>query len=78
MDYFHDLIKPASREGQGLDKTALFSKYIYVPTNDITESFLNTYTAIYNKMKSLEEENQRLASIRDTLLPRLMSGEIEV
>ena len=77
MDYFHVLIKPASREGQGLDKTALFSKYIYVPTNDITESFLNTYTAIYNKMKSLEEENQRLASIRDTLLPRLMSGEIE-
>lgn len=78
MDYFHDLIKPASREGQGLDKTALFNKYIYVPTNDITESFLNTYTAIYNKMKSLEEENARLASIRDTLLPKLMSGKIKI
>ena len=28
--------------------------------------------------KHTEEENEKLASLRDTLLPRLMSGELEI
>lgn len=33
---------------------------------------------IFNKQKKVEAENQRLAAIRDALLPKLMSGEIDV
>lgn len=34
--------------------------------------------SIYKKYRLLTEENQRLAALRDTLLPKLMSGEIKL
>ena len=34
--------------------------------------------AIFNTVAANNEENQRLATLRDTLLPRLMSGELDV
>jgi hypothetical protein len=33
---------------------------------------------MYDLIETLESENQILAALRDTLLPKLMSGEIEV
>ena len=33
---------------------------------------------IVDYIQSNNEENDRLASLRDTLLPRLMSGEIKI
>ena len=39
------------------------------------------YKKNYNKQEykeKKEEENQRLAALRDTLLPKLMSGEIKL
>ena len=32
----------------------------------------------YCKIENIEQESARLASLRDTLLPKLMSGEIKV
>lgn len=77
MDYFHDLIKPASREGQGLDKNALMSKFVYIPRTDVLDTFLEKYNAIRAKIELLKKENLHLSNLRDTLLPKLMSGEIE-
>lgn len=42
------------------------------------ETFLNVAKPIYQAMLSNAMENQRLAILRDTLLPKLMSGELEV
>lgn len=78
IGYFNDLIKPATREGQGLDKAALFSKYIYVPTLSIYGDFLKKYLPIVSQIGLLEKENLRLSQLRDTLLPKLMNGEIEI
>lgn len=43
---------------------------------------INKYTALieplFKQMKQLENENIKLATLRDTLLPKLMNGEIEV
>jgi type I restriction enzyme S subunit len=33
---------------------------------------------IIKMLKQNEMENERLAALRDTLLPRLMSGEVDV
>ena len=33
---------------------------------------------IFSQIRNLRSENDRLANIRDTLLPRLMSGELDV
>lgn len=78
MDYFADLIKPASREGQGVDKALLMKKIIYIPPSEVLDVFLEKYNSIMHLTEIRNQENSRLSLLRDTLLPRLMSGELEV
>jgi type I restriction enzyme S subunit len=50
-----------------------------IPYNDIYAVKYGLLTApIINRMLNNREESRRLASLRDTLLPRLMSGELKV
>jgi len=51
---------------------------IVVPTPDLAEEYVKIVKPIISKMAIIENENQKLASLRDLLLPRLMSGEIRV
>ena len=44
----------------------------------VLNNFNPHYEIIDKLKKQLEVENSRLASLRDTLLPRLMSGELKV
>ena len=48
------------------------------PSDLCSCEIIDTFAAINRKIDCLTQENYRLASIRDTLLPRLMSGEIDV
>lgn len=50
---------------------------IRVPYNSDVEGISNQLETLYAKMFMLEKESSRLSLLRDTLLPRLMSGEIE-
>ncbi len=52
--------------------------HIRVPYNSDVEGISNQLETLYAKMFMLEKESSRLSLLRDTLLPRLMSGEIEV
>ena len=76
--YFRDLIKPASREGQGIDKNVLMQKQILLPPFDVLQSYYSIENALTQKVAYNQAENARLAELRDTLLPRLMHGEIDV
>ena len=49
-----------------------------IPPLHVVEKFNAIYDHLLVMQKHTEEENDRLASIRDTLLPRLMSGELKV
>lgn len=49
-----------------------------MPSNSILDKFDAVTQPIYNKIVSNSLENTRLASLRDALLPKLMSGEIDV
>ena len=51
---------------------------IVLPPFDIVERFDNVCQTIANKVYANGLENERLANLRDSLLPRLMSGEIYV
>lgn len=51
---------------------------IRVAYNSDVEGISNQLETLYAKMFMLEKENSRLSLLRDTLLPRLMSGELEV
>ena len=47
------------------------------PTADMCE-FTETVNSLFQQVWANQEENTKLADIRDTLLPRLMSGELDV
>jgi type I restriction enzyme S subunit len=51
---------------------------ILIPPDDICERFELLVTPMFNLIKNLKHQNQKLAQARDLLLPRLMSGAIEV
>lgn len=49
-----------------------------IPDNDTLAEFQRFCSPIFEQQRALEYENRYLSSIRDTLLPKLMSGEIDV
>ncbi|MEN0589099.1 restriction endonuclease subunit S [Kurthia gibsonii] len=52
-------------------------KYAY-SNERLIINFENKVSRFYEKMSLLEEENINLQQLRDTLLPKLLSGEIEI
>lgn len=48
------------------------------PSDKVIDAFHIKVNPIFEKIRSLTKENSRLSLLRDTLLPRLMSGELEV
>ena len=48
------------------------------PSDRVIDAFHIQVNPIFEKIRSLTKENSRLSLLRDTLLPRLMSGELEV
>lgn len=51
---------------------------ILLPSGDILASFEENVSPMFLKIQANNAESARLSEIRDTLLPRLMSGEISV
>ena len=51
---------------------------IIVPSKEILDSFDALVKPLFDKIKSNQMENQNLEALRDTLLPKLLSGEIEL
>ena len=49
-----------------------------VPSENLVENFHKIISPMFEKIKIALEENQKLAAMRDLLLPKLMSGEIMV
>lgn len=58
--------------------THIIKHLIYIPTNDELANFDSFAKSITEQIYNNVCENERLISIRDTLLPKLMNGEIEV
>ena len=51
---------------------------LVIAPNEIMDGFEESVEPILNQQEILEDESSRLATLRDTLLPRLMSGELKV
>ena len=54
------------------------SLQVLMPEQKVFEDFETIVSPLFARIESLEKESSRLSLLRDTLLPRLMSGEIEV
>ena len=51
---------------------------ILVPSQEIVTLFTATVEPIFEKIWANQNENEKLSSLRDTLLPKLTSGELDV
>lgn len=51
---------------------------LYIPDDETLCIFEETVTPMYAQMQENEKQSVNLAKLRDTLLPRLMSGELDV
>jgi type I restriction enzyme S subunit len=49
-----------------------------VPAQELTDFFNEQVKGIYNKMLLLSEQIRELSSLRDTLLPKLLSGQLRI
>lgn len=81
MKSLHNLFDSFDGEGTvfgSINKKTLSAIQILLPSDGIVEQFNNIASSFDNRIRSLSEENFRLSTLRDTLLPRLMSGELEV
>ena len=81
MKSLHKLFDSFDGEGTvfgSINKKTLSAIQILLPSDGIVEQFNNIASSFDNRIRSLSEESSRLSLLRDTLLPRLMSGELEV
>ena len=51
---------------------------IIIPSNNELKTFDSSIQPIFAQIRNLRAENDSLATTRDTLLPKLMSGELDV
>ena len=79
-DFFKDSVASLAIGGvrQSLSYDDLSSIEVIIPSENAVEEFNNLYNQMKKTIKANKLESSRLSSLRDTLLPRLMSGELEV
>ena len=76
MSYFN--AQGAKAAIPGINKKDVENIYIFTPDNESVIKFGEFAYPLFKQMLKNAIENRTLSLLRDTLLPRLMSGEIEV
>lgn len=61
-----------------LPKKSIDSFKIVYPSKDVVSNFSKIIKRLIDLQYNLKDENQKLAQVRDSLLPRLMNGEIDL
>jgi len=61
-----------------ISQTSFNEIKLAVPPKEDIERFENRVEDLYEEIYTRELQNRKLESLRDTLLPKLMSGEIRV
>lgn len=61
-----------------INQANLKSVKIIIPDKTVITEYNELIKPLFDKKRATEEENQLLIEIRDTILPKLMSGEIRV
>jgi type I restriction enzyme S subunit len=62
----------------GLNRTLAYSLEMAIPQKESVIEYNKTVRSIFQKMKNNNSQIQTLSKLRDTLLPKLMKGEIRV
>ena len=77
-DVFQNYVKVHAQGGvqQGIRMASLKDYKMYIPEDSKMKQFDSLIIPIITRIKNIDKENDRLAALRDTLLPKLMRGEI--
>lgn len=83
VGYFYFFIKGMSLDGNGAAQQQITvpmikDKDIIIPTSEILNAFSDLAEPMFNMVDNYKKETRNLSEARDRLLPKLMSGEIEV
>lgn len=62
----------------GLNRTYAHSLPIVLPSKEVTTAFERLVQPMFEQSYNLIKQNEQLASVRDALLPQLMSGQLDV
>lgn len=54
------------------------AKFEFVYNDEMLTTYMPVFKSLTETIQSNEFENEQLAEIRDTLLPQLMSGQLDV
>ena len=76
IDYYTKRIQQAVQANLSLG--TIKSLPIIIPDTQNCQKYTAIIEPIFKEMKYIEIENQKLSELRDSLLPKLMSGELDV
>jgi type I restriction enzyme S subunit len=78
LDVFESLVTGTSGSHQRVKPEFLLAMDVIVPSPQCAECFARVVGPLYEKTAKNLAESRNLASIRDALLPKLISGEIRM
>lgn len=61
-----------------INRDALKTLPIYLPTNEELNNFSEIIEPIFKQIRLLDDQKRSLIQLRDALLPKLLSGEIQL
>ena len=79
QEYYQKMQKLNKNAAQpGINSKAMMSLPVLLPTEDILDRFDSFAMPLMHKIFNISKQNRQLELARDRLLPKLMSGELEV
>ena len=60
------------------DKSQIMNYEVNIPSEKMLQKFEDIASPILQQIKANQQENRHLAAVRDELLPKLMSGELDI
>jgi len=78
-DVYYEIVNRGQGSAQpNISASDIMSIPCVIPTDDDLDTFNNTVRPLFNLIISNQQENQHLSELRNILLPKLMSGELDV
>jgi len=62
----------------GVNRNVVYARKLTVPPKGAVDQFAVHIDVIFARCKSLRDESRALMDLRDTLLPKLLSGELRI
>lgn len=78
-DVYYEIVNRGQGSAQpNISTSDIMSIPCVIPSQDAINDFNGTAHPLFDLIISNQRENQQLSEVRDTLLPKLMSGELDV